>query len=140
MTRLKIKLPGDKAPKTGSKGEETFALHLKLTGLPTPVREYRFSQLTNRLWRFDFAWPELRIAVEIEGLTHYGKNADGSHKIGRHQTSAGFQGDLDKYNQAAIERWQVLRFSQHQVKSGDAIQITERLLLNHHQNRGRMAP
>jgi very-short-patch-repair endonuclease len=130
MARLKIKIPGSEKHKTGSKGEEEFAFHLKLTGLPAPVRELRFSKLTNRLWRFDFAWPDLKIAVEIEGLTHYGTNADGSRKTSRHQTAKGYQSDLDKYNQAAIEGWRVLRFSQHQVKSGVAIEVTENLLLN----------
>ncbi len=126
--RPKIKLPTDQKHRTGSKAEETFAFHVKLSGLPEPVREYRFSQLTGRLWRFDFAWPALKLAVEIEGLTHYGKNADGSAKVSRHQTSRGYQNDLDKYNQAVAECWRVLRFSQHQVKTGEAIQFTEYLI------------
>lgn len=60
-----------------------------------PEREYRF--LTTRRWRFDFAWPTLRIAVEIEGR-------------GRHQTVVGFRNDCEKYNAALRLGWRVLRF------------------------------
>lgn len=129
---MKIKLPPTiqtqiKATRSGSKSEERFAFHMKHVGIPDPVREYRFSETTKRRWRFDFAWPDLKIAVEIEGLLHYGKNPDGTAKTGRHQTARGYQGDLDKYNTAALEGWAVLRFSQHHVKTGDAIRTLERL-------------
>ena len=130
MARLKIKLPPGvkvqvKPKSTASKAEERFAFHMKHCGIPDPVREYRFSKTTARRWRFDFAWPDLKLAVEIEGLMHYGKQEDGSAKTGRHQTARGYQGDLDKYNTATIEGWAVLRFSQHHVKTGDAIRTLE---------------
>jgi len=78
--------------------------------VPAPVLEFPFHP--ERKWRFDAAWPEWRVAVEIEG---------GVWKIGRHQRPRGFQADLDKYNYAAIAGWWVLRFSVQDVEEGIAI-------------------
>lgn len=145
MPRAKIKLPpGIKATakprqKVSSRAEERFAFHMKHCGIPDPVREYRFSETTARKWRFDFAWPDQKLAVEIEGLMHYGKNEDGSAKAGRHQTARGYQGDLDKYNTATIEGWAVLRFSQHHVKTGEAIRTLETLFKLHTKTKVRIA-
>jgi len=89
--------------------------------IPAPVLECSFHP--NRKWRFDLAWPEWRVAVEIEG---------GVWKIGRHQRPRGFQGDLDKYNYAAIIGWFVLRFSVKDVETGKAIDAIEKLFRRLH--------
>jgi len=73
-------------------------------GLPAPEREYRFDP--KRRWRFDFAWPSLRIAVEIEG---------GVWIRGRHVRPVGYLGDLEKYNRAVVLGWRVLRYAPHQL-------------------------
>jgi very-short-patch-repair endonuclease len=75
-----------------------------------PMREYRFHP--ERRWRFDFAWPDQFIAVEVEGLTPLG---------GRHQRMSGFRSDLEKYNAAAMLGWLVLRFTDFEIKRGIAI-------------------
>lgn len=69
-------------------------------GLPAPEREWRFSP--PRRWRFDFAWPDRKVAVEVEGSARGG---------GRHQRRAGFQADAEKYNAAAELGWVVLRYT-----------------------------
>jgi very-short-patch-repair endonuclease len=78
--------------------------------------EYRFHP--ERRWRFDFAWPSKKIAVEIEGGTWSG---------GRHTTGAGFEKDCEKYNAAVMLEWRVLRFTGKQVKSGEAYELTRDL-------------
>lgn len=93
--------------------------HIAAHKLPEPQREYRFHR--TRRWRFDFAWPDKKIAVEVEGITRYGKNANGSIRLGRHQTAKGFKGDCEKYNAAIFEGWRVLRYPQDVVVSGEAI-------------------
>src|SRR5690606_39740371 len=50
--------------------EDALALHIRAHKLPEPVREYRFHP--ERRWRFDFAWPDLRVAAEVEGGIHIG--------------------------------------------------------------------
>ena len=67
--------------------------------IPAPVREYRFDAV--RRWRFDFAWPAERVAVEIEGILY----GDG----GRHQRPKGFLADCEKYEAALAQGWRVYR-------------------------------
>ena len=78
--------------------EETFAWWIGTTDIPPPEREYVFAP--PRKWRFDFAWPAERLAVEIEGLTRQG---------GRHQRMAGFERDAEKYEAALLAGWRVYR-------------------------------
>jgi very-short-patch-repair endonuclease len=59
------------------------------------TRELKFHP--TRRWRFDFALPSQKLAIEIEGR-------------GRHQTVAGTRADCEKYNEAARLGWRVLRF------------------------------
>ena len=63
----------------------------------------------NRKWRFDWAIPALKIAVEYEGL--------GFNQVSRHTTSTGFTGDTEKYNSAVGLGWKVLRFTAQNYKN-----------------------
>jgi very-short-patch-repair endonuclease len=63
------------------------------------VVEHRFHP--ERRWRFDIAWPDLKVAVEVEG---------GVFVRGRHNRPTGFINDCEKYNAAAVMGWRVLRF------------------------------
>ena len=89
---------------------------LKAIGLPTPVTEHRF---TARLWRFDLAYPDIKLGIEIEGGLYTG---------GRHTRGKGYEGDLEKYNTATLEGWHLLRFSTGQVTSGYAFKTIETYL------------
>ena len=134
-----------------SKLEETLLLHLRAVKLTGFVREYDFAAqhvgpgkgIRTRLklaslknWRFDLAFVDLKLAVEVEGITSYGKNGDGSMKLGRHQTSKGMEEDLQKYESAMRLGWDVYRCSGAMIKSGRAIETIE-LLVN--RKRGEMA-
>ena len=125
----RMKLGKDiKAPKA-SEAEELFYLHVKTAGLALPVREHRFSE-TGRKWRFDFAWPAIKLAVEIEGLTHARVGPDGQKHLGRHQTIAGYTEDCVKYNQAVLEGWRILHFTPKHVKSGYALDLITKALIH----------
>ena len=63
------------------------------------VVEYKFHP--TRKWKFDFANPELKIAVEQEG---------GVWIRGRHNRGTGFLNDIEKYNTAVLLGWKVLRY------------------------------
>ena len=76
----------------------------KHRGLPDPVSEYRFAP--PRRWRFDFAWVDRMVAVEVEG---------GLWISGRHNRGAGMLGDMAKYNEATRLGWEVYRFSTQQM-------------------------
>ena len=89
--------------------EDIFAVQIAALGLDGRcVREYFFAR--PRRYRFDFAWPELKVAVEIEG----GVWADGRHSRGQ-----GFMEDCQKYNLATELGWIVLRGEVKMVKSGE---------------------
>lgn len=72
-----------------------------------------------RAWRFDFAWPDLMLACEVEGGTWAG---------GRHTRGAGFQADTEKHNAAVLLGWRVLRVTGQDVNDGTAIELIERAL------------
>jgi hypothetical protein len=80
------------------------------------VRELVFAP--PRKWRFDFAWQEQLVAVEIEG---------GSWITGRHTRGKAFEEDCDKYNEAAARGWRLLRFTTDQVNDGRAIAFMARV-------------
>lgn len=81
-------------------------------GLRDRIRDHALlTQAPVKDWRFDFAFPSVRVAVEIEG-------APGR---GRHTTGKGFTEDIEKYTEATILGWHVLRFTGQQVASGYAI-------------------
>jgi len=122
-----------------SKAEETLALMLDVEDIAYE-REYRFAAehvgigagIRQRLkdagmkdWLADFRIIGVPLLVEVEGITHYGRNRNGTMKLGRHQTGAGIEGDLLKYEAAMRIGYTVYRCSQHMVKSGRAIESIE---------------
>ena len=102
-----------------SKLEDEFQLQIDAIGVPPYEREYWFAKAIGRRWRFDFAFPELMLAVEVEG---------GTWSRGRHTRGQGFEGDCIKYNSAALMGWTVLRFTSTMVKDGTAIGMLEEAL------------
>lgn len=46
-----------------------FEERLKLNGVTGYIREHRF--FPSRRWRFDFSFPEKKIAIEIDGENHH---------------------------------------------------------------------
>lgn len=106
------------AAKPRSALEETLLLQIRASGLPDPVREMRIVEL--RRWRADFAWPEKMLMVECEG----GHWAGGRHSRG----GTAFDNDAEKYNEAALLGWRVLRVTSTHIKSGEALEWIRRAL------------
>lgn len=75
-------------------------------GYPEPVAEYRFDP--DRRWRFDFAWPEQRLAVELDG---------GIWMQGRHTRGRGHINDALKRNAAQLAGWRVLTYCRDDLDS-----------------------
>lgn len=85
-------------------------------GIPTPTAEHRFCE---RKWAFDFAWPDRKIALEIEGGVWSG---------GRHTRGAGFVSDMAKYNRATVLGWRVIRCTPQQINSGEIFETLRAIL------------
>lgn len=99
---------------------------IRLANLPEPIQEYRFH--ASRQWRFDFCWklPHALVACEVEGgiwmQTETGRSKGHAHP-------ERFQSDCEKYNEAALYGWLVIRVTPQMVRDGRAIDWLERALL-----------
>ncbi|MGE6283615.1 hypothetical protein ACLHZ9_01040 [Aeromonas media] len=78
----------------------------QLVGFPDPVTELLFHP--KRKWRFDFAWEEQKLALEIHG---------GIHSGGRHTRGRGFVEDRAKMNEATLLGWTVLEVTPEHIKT-----------------------
>lgn len=87
-----------------SRLERKFMLLWQMTGGPPLESEYRFH--AERKWRADFAHVPSRTLLEIEG---------GLHIYGRHNRAEGFAADCEKYLEAALAGWRVLRLTYQQL-------------------------
>jgi len=87
-----------------------FSASLVAVGLPEPTPEHRFAP--PRRWRIDFAWPDEKLAVEIDGGLFTG---------GRHARGVGMVADMEKSNALTLGGWSLLRFTPSQVNNGEAI-------------------
>jgi hypothetical protein len=94
-------LPRKRPAKLTNPQDATTALFLaglQASGLPRPIPEFRFAR--PRKWAFDFAFPEQKVAVEVEG---------GIWTRGRHTRGAGYLADMEKYNRANHLGWRLYR-------------------------------
>lgn len=103
-----------------SVGEESLVLQMQALKIKGWIREHKFHP--TRRWRFDFAFVELKLAVEVEGGTMGGK--------GRHSRGTGYEKDCEKYAEAALLGWFVIRVTTRMVQDGRAIALIERALNN----------
>jgi len=84
-----------------------FLAHWQRNELPELQTEYHFHP--HRLWRFDYALPDHKIAIEIDG---------GTRQQGRHNRAEGYAKDAEKINAATGLGWRVFRFSDVMIKKG----------------------
>lgn len=88
---------------------------LNLINLPGHKKEFRFHPV--RRWRFDYAWPEIKIALEIHG---------GVFTNGRHTRGKGFTEDKVKMNTAQLLGWIVIEATTVHVNNGQMLKwVTE---------------
>ena len=102
---------------SASQLEAELALQIKALGLPEPVREY--PAIKGRKFRFDFAWLERKLLVEVNG---------GTYTKGAHSTGAGIARDYEKANLAQLAGWRVLSFDGKAVKDGTAVEVIRQAL------------
>jgi DNA-binding CsgD family transcriptional regulator len=98
--------------------------------LPKPVEEYKFHP--KRKWRIDRAWPDHKLAVEIEGGAHprrvycqncgtivRAKKGDGSIgreiRVGGAHNRSAYLKNIEKYNTLTSLGWFLLRFTHDDI-------------------------
>lgn len=72
-----------------------------------------------RRWRFDFAIPARKIALEVQG---------GLYVQGGHVRGGYVEKEHEKRNEAAIMGWRILYCTPKEVKSGKALELIRRAL------------
>jgi len=77
--------------------------------------------LPGRKYRFDFAFPEAGLLVEVQG---------GTWTKGAHSSGVGIERDTEKAAHAVTQGWRVMPVTGGQVKKGKAVQwITQALIV-----------
>lgn len=102
---------------SASELEDIFAMQLDAVGLDGYVREYQ--AIPGRRFRFDFAFIRENLLIEING---------GTFTRGGHSTGTGIRRDYTKQNLCQIAGYKLLTFDADMVKSGQALDFTERML------------
>jgi len=97
--------------------EAELALQIRALGLPEPVREYQ--AIKGRKFRFDFAFIDAKLLIEVNG---------GTYTKGAHSTGQGIARDYEKANLATLDGWRVLMFDGKAVKSGEAVETIRKAL------------
>lgn len=90
--------------------KEEFLNQLRIARLPAPETEVRFHE--TRRWRFDYAWPDRKIAVEYQGGIFYGG-------IG-HNGIKGANRDCRKFSAATALGWRLFLINAEMVRDGSA--------------------
>lgn len=76
-------------------------------GEPEPYREFTFHP--SRGWRLDLAWPDRRLAIEVDG--------------GVHRIKGRFLSDIEKHNALFLAGWRHLRVTPRMVETGEALEL-----------------
>lgn len=130
-----IQYTRDEKKSARTRWSEHFALQLKSNGylLMPPNSKYNgegntvvfpeFKFHPERKWSMDFAFPKLKISVEIEG----GIWMKGG---GAHSRPMNIQRDVEKQNAAVLLGWRPLRFSDKEIRAGVSIQSVMQLHAN----------
>jgi len=100
-----------------NKGEEAFLFWCKALKLPIPVRNFRFH--TTRKFEIDWAWPALKIGVEIQGGIWVG---------GAHARPMNIARDMTKHNLLLDAGWRVWHYTPKEVMDGVAIEHIDKIL------------
>ncbi|MDQ1634347.1 MAG: hypothetical protein QOJ32_1156 [Frankiaceae bacterium] len=90
-------------PLSGSAPETEFRLLVHNGGLPPPVTQYHLVIDGHFIGRADFAWPEFRLIVEIDGYEF-------------HSGPAVFQSDRTRGNDLLAADWDVLHFTTEDIR------------------------
>jgi hypothetical protein len=85
------------APVLESRLEAALLRLIRASGAPPPTTQHEVVVARGRRVRFDFAWPQRRVAVEADGRRW-------------HATSADFERDLARHNAVTAAGWRLYRY------------------------------
>ncbi len=97
--------------------EMILANRLTIAGLRGFVHQHRFAP--PRRFRFDVAWPDRKVAVEVQG---------GIWSGGRHARGSGIAVECQKFSLAAARGWRILPVTREMIESGEAVELIAQAL------------
>lgn len=100
------------AVRRGSDLERELDFQIKVAGIPPAIKEFKFLPL--RKFRLDYAWPEQKRGIEVQGMAHRIKER--------------FEADIEKRALAKLSGWSVLEVSGKKIRDGTAIKWIEEFL------------
>lgn len=117
-TKGRVRKAKAKRARKVSAASGKFRLLCVASKLPLPVTEHRFAA-PERQWRFDYCWPDEKVALEVEG---------GIWSGGRHTRGSGYIADMTKYNNATLRGWKLLRCTPQQLCTEETIAMLKQAL------------
>ena len=107
--------PAKKDPSAPSAIHIRMRQQIEQAGLIPPVEEYY--HIKGRDFRLDFAWPFLKIGVEVQGMAHRIKSK--------------FNADIEKRALGLLSGWRVLEANGDSIRNEQAIKWLKQLMENH---------
>lgn len=108
--------PAPRAPKPAPTGPSQIHIRMRQqiqqAGLPEPIEEYY--HIKGRDFRLDFAWPDRKIGVEVQGMAHRIKGK--------------FHADIEKRALAMLQGWRILEVSGDTVRDERGIEWLKQLM------------
>lgn len=101
-----------KKARSASSLEKRFNLVWRSIHGPELEEEFHFHPV--RKWRADYAHHDSRTLIEVEG---------GIHSYGRHNRAEGFIADSEKYLEATLLGWRVIRLTKDQITPETLLRI-----------------
>jgi hypothetical protein len=99
--------------------DSIFLAALKQADIHNPEAELRFAP--PRRWRFDYAWPDCKLALEVQGGIWTG---------GRHSRGAAMVKEWEKLNTAAIQGWRIIYCQPSDLTKPETIQTIRAAMLD----------
>lgn len=117
---LPTKTASPSLPKAPNDYSERFSAACKAAGLPAPTPEYLFAA-PERRYRADFAWPDQRVMLEVEGGIW--RKGGGAHS---HPTN--ILRDMERTNEATVRGWRLLRFQPEKLTKPETMETIKRAI------------
>jgi len=105
-------------PKKPAYDKDVVRSVLTQLGVDAPVFEHKFHPV--RRWRFDLAWPEHKLALEVQG---------GIFTNGRHTRGAALLKEWEKLNTAAEMGWRIVFCQPSDLMKTETIEMLKRCML-----------
>jgi very-short-patch-repair endonuclease len=108
---------GSRAKRGSNRAEEAFAYWCRALKLPMPQRNFRFHP--TRRFEIDWAWPTLKVGIEIQGGIWVG---------GAHARPMNIVRDMTKHNLLLDFGWRVWHYTPKEVVDGIAAEHLDKVL------------